>query len=391
MSATAEEHAAPGPTTRLLTRLRRWRDRRIADPAFQAWAVRFPLTRGIANRRGAALYDLVAGFVYSQVLYACVDLDLFRRLSGGPLSLVDLSARTGLDEPALERLLRAAAALDLLRPPGRRDARWALGPLGAALLGAPGVEEMVRHHPMFYRDLEDPLALLTAPKGSTELAAFWRYVDGAPDSDQAAAYSRLMASSQRMVAAETLAVCPLAGVHCLLDIGGGEGAFLRAALHATPGLRGIVFDLPPVAERAQAALAAAGLGARARAVGGSFLADPLPEGADAISLVRVLYDHDTQVVRQILSAAIRALPPGGRLILSEPMSGGLRPTRAGDAYFGLYTAAMTSGTPRSVAEHVGLLTEAGFVEAKPVKARQPFITRVITARKPAQRGSGQHS
>ena len=382
MSAAAEDPHTPGIAARLLARLRRWRDGRIADPAFQAWATRFPLTRGIANRQGAALYDLVAGFVYSQVLHACVELDLFRRLSDGPLSRAALSARTGLPEPALERLLRAAAALELVRPPSVREPRWALGPLGAALLGAPGVEEMVRHHPMFYRDLEDPLALLTAAKGSTELAAFWRYVDGAPDSDQAAAYSRLMAASQAMVAAETLAVCPLGGVRCLLDIGGGEGAFLRAALDATPGLSGIVFDLPPVAERAQTALDAAGLGARARAVGGSFLDDPLPEGADAVSLVRVLYDHDTPVARRILSAAIRALPPGGLLILSEPMSGGARPTRAGDAYFGMYTAAMTSGTPRSAADHVALLTEAGFTEAKALRARQPFITRVITARKP---------
>ena len=382
MSAALEQEHRPGPAARLLARLRRWRDRRVADPAFQAWATRFPLTRGIANRQGAALYDLVAGFVYSQVLHACVELDLFRRLADGPRTLTELSARTGLPVPALERLSRAAAALDLLRPPTRREPGWALGPLGAALLGAPGVEEMVRHHPMFYRDLEDPLALLTAPRGSTELAAFWRYVDGAPDSDQAAAYSRLMAASQRMVAAETLAVCPLSDVRCLLDVGGGEGAFLGAALQATPGLSGIVFDLPPVAERARAALGAAGLGGRARAVGGSFLDDLLPEGADAVSLVRVLYDHDTPVVRRILSAAIRALPPGGRLILSEPMSGGARPTRAGDAYFGLYTAAMTSGTPRSAADHVALLSEAGFTDARPLRARQPFITRVITARKP---------
>ena len=54
----------------LLDRLRQWRDQRIADPAFRRWAARFPLTRPIAQRRAQALFDLVAGFSYSQVLLA---------------------------------------------------------------------------------------------------------------------------------------------------------------------------------------------------------------------------------------------------------------------------------------------------------------------------------
>ncbi|NNU79345.1 SAM-dependent methyltransferase [Halovulum dunhuangense] len=373
----------PGVLSRLADRLRRWRDGLIADPGFQARATAFPLTRGIANRQGAALYDLVAGFVYSQVLLACVELDLFRRLRAGPLDAQTLARGTPLDAERMARLAQAAAALDLMRV--RPGGRYGLGPLGAALLGAPGVEEMVRHHPMFYRDLADPLALFTAPRDSTEIARFWSYVgERGVGHEDAAAYSRLMAASQAMVAAETLAVHPMRDVSVLMDVGGGEGAFLSAALRATPGLRGIVFDLPPVVARARAAMDLAGLSDRTRVAGGSFLEDPLPDGADAVSLVRVLYDHDTPSVRRILAACLAALPPGGRLILSEPMSGGDHPTRAGDAYFGLYTAAMTSGQPRSAETHIALLREAGFSEARLLSARQPFITRVIVARRPAR-------
>ena len=381
--ATAVDPPAqrPGWPRRLIDAAQRWRDNRVADPAFQAWATRFPLTRRIANRQGAALYDLVAGFVYSQVLYACVELDVFRMLRDGPQDVATIAARVNLPVEAAERLLQAAASVDLLK---RRGAgRFGLGPLGAALLGAPGVEEMVRHHPMFYRDLEDPVALLTAPKGSTQLAQFWSYVDGdAPDPAQAAQYSQLMAVSQAMVAAETLAVHPLKAVTQLMDVGGGEGAFLSAALKATPGLTGTVFDLPEVAARANRALAAQGLSDRGRAEGGSFKDQDLPRGADAISLVRVLYDHDTPVVQALLKSVFHALPSGGTLLLSEPMSGGDRPSRSGDAYFGLYTAAMTSGTPRSVATHSALLAEAGFRGIRAIPPRQGFITRVISAQRP---------
>lgn len=368
---------------RLRAAWRAFRNARITDPAFQDWAARNPLTRPLARAEAAQLYDIVSGFVYSQTLLACVELDVFGELAAGPLSLPELAGRIGLAPERARRLAQAAAALRLLERAGPDG--YALGPLGAALLGAPGVSEMVRHHALFYRDLADPVALLRGT-ADPELQRFWAYVGGRRTHDlapeTAAAYSRLMAASQTMVAAETLAACPLGGRRCLLDVGGGEGAFLEAALRATPSLRGIVFDLPAVAARAAARLEAAGLGPRARAVGGSFRGDALPEGADVVSLVRVLYDHEDDVVAALLGRVFAALPPGGRLILSEPMAGGARPTRSGDAYFGFYTLAMSTGRPRTAEEHVALLQAAGFTGVTRHPTRQRFVTSVLSARRP---------
>jgi demethylspheroidene O-methyltransferase len=379
------------PTDGLLARLgarwrdawRDWRNARIGDPAFQDRAAGFPLTRPVARIGAERLYDLVAGFVYSQTLFACVELGLLDVLAEGPTPLDALAARIGLPVERAERLAQAAAALDLVERAG--PGRYALGPLGAAARGAPGVIEMVRHHALFYRDLADPAALLrgeTAP----ELSRFWAYVGGAVTHDlppdTAAAYSRLMAVTQTMVATETLAAAPFKGVRRLLDVGGGEGAFLEAALRATPGLTGVVFDLPAVADRARARFAAAGLASRADAAGGSFLDDPLPEGADAISLVRVLYDHDDAVVAALLARVHAALPPGGRLLVSEPVGGGARPSRSGDAYFGFYTLAMTTGRPRAPERHAELLRAAGFRDIRRRPTRQRFVTSVLVARRP---------
>jgi demethylspheroidene O-methyltransferase len=177
-------------------------------------------------------------------------------------------------------------------------------------------------------------------------------------------------------------------VRHLLDLGGGEGAFLEAALRATPGLRATLFDLPAVAARAAKRFEAAGLQAATEVRGGSFLDDPLPEGADAISLIRVLYDHDDRVVAGLLSRVHTALPPGGRLLVSEPMSGGARPTKAGDAYFGFYTLAMGTGQPRSPERHRELLSTAGFTAIQQPPTRQRFVTSVITARRDQTRRSG---
>ncbi|MEO1539826.1 MAG: methyltransferase [Pseudomonadota bacterium] len=366
----------------LAERFYRWRTGLIADASFQAWALRIPLTRPFVRREAGALYDVVAGFVYAQILFALVELDVLAALRDRPATARALAHRCGLGEGAMTRLCQGAAAIGLLR---RRGDRYGLTLRGASVLGAPGVVEMVRHHRMFYADLADPVALLRGER-ETALSRYWSYVGGANThgmtDEEAAPYSALMAVSQRMVAEETLAAFPLDCFARHLDVGGGEGAFLEAALAAHPHLRGTLFDLPAVVARAPARFEAADVADRVTCTGGSFLDDPLPAGADLISLVRVCYDHDDDVVRALLAKVYRTLPQGGTLLISEPMSGGARPTRAGDAYFGLYTAAMSTGKPRSAEDHRGLLKEAGFADFTIHRTRQSFVTQVVSARKP---------
>jgi demethylspheroidene O-methyltransferase len=114
-----------------------FRDRLLASPTFQAWARRNPLTRAIARRRAAELFDLCAGFVYSQILLACVRLRLFRVLESGPYTPDYLAFKLGLTRAAMLTLLEGAAALDLVQW-RRHGELCGLGKHGAALLGNPG-------------------------------------------------------------------------------------------------------------------------------------------------------------------------------------------------------------------------------------------------------------
>lgn len=367
----------------LLDGLKGWRDRLIASGRFQRAAAAFPLTRGIANRRARQLFDLTAGFVYSQILSACVRLDLFAILAEGPQGTGQVALRTGLSHAAAERLLEAAVALGLVAR--RSRGRYGLGQLGAALIGNPGVVAMIAHHDMLYRDLADPVALLRGETWPTEIGQFWAYARD-PDkhgivAERVADYSRLMATSQQFIAGDVLDALDLRGVRRLLDIGGGEGAFLIHAARRAPHLELRLFDLPPVAERARARFAEAGLGARAVAAGGDFFADPLPQGADAVSLIRVIYDHDDDFARRVLGRAREAVAPGGRLILAEPMAGAKGAEPVG-AYFGFYLAAMGSGRARRPEELVALVREAGFEDARVLRTRRPMLTGLITARAP---------
>lgn len=363
-----------------LERLRDRRDALVASDAFRRWAARFPLTRPIARRRARALFDLSAGFVYAQILAACVQLRLFDILAEGPATLPVLAKRVGLAPDAAQRLLTAAQALRLVA--SRPGGRYGLGPLGAAMVGNDGVAAMVAHHQHLYADLADPVALLRG-EGGGALAGYWPYSRAArPDqlaAESIAAYSALMAASQPMVAAEVLDAYRLDRHRCLLDVGGGEGAFLQAVAARAPLLRLMLFDLPSVAERARARFAASGLASRAETFGGDFLADALPQGADIISLVRVVHDHDDASVLALLRAARRALPPDGTLLLAEPMAETQGAETVG-AYFSFYLLAMGQGRPRTTAELAGLLAQAGFAPPRLLPTATPMLCRVLVAR-----------
>lgn len=362
---------------------RGWRNRRIASRGFQRWASAFPLTRGKARREGERLFDLVAGFVHSQVLRALVELDLLSATRDAPQTALALAERADLAPDRMEALCQAAAALGLFERVGMG---YQLAPLGAAVLGVPGLAQMIAHHDVLYRDLADPVALLRG-EAETGLARFWPYVFGAgaaEDPDTARRYSALMADSQSLVAEDTLRTVSLKGVRHLMDVGGGSGAFLAAVAAAWPPLRLTLFDLPAVVPAAEARFAECGISGRTQVVGGSFRDEPLPRGADAISLVRVFYDHADDTVADLIDKAFDALPPGGLLIVSEPMSGGARPERASDAYFAFYCMAMQTGRVRSQARIAALLSEAGFVDIATPRPARPFVTSVVTARRPAK-------
>ena len=358
---------APTRTPGLLTRL-------ALSPRFHALAERLPFIRAHARAEGRALFDIVGGFVQSQALLALVELRLLHRLAESSAPLADLARAADLPEPRLAVLLQAGAALRLVR---HKRGLWHLTPRGAAFLTVPGLEAMVRHHPVLYRDLADPVAFF---KGQTapELAGFWPYVFGAlkdQDAGLAARYSALMADSQGLVAEDTLKQVDLSDRQHLMDVGGGTGRFLSAVAARYPALRLTLFDLPQVVAGADPRLD------RLTVAPGSFRDGPLPEGRDAISLIRVLYDHADAQVDTLLAKTFAALPAGGRLVVSEPMSGGDRPDPATDVYFAVYTLAMQTGRTRSAADIAQRLANVGFSVDPPRAAPRPFITSVVTARR----------
>ena len=379
---TADHLAVGEPVESLSDRLFGWRNRLLANPDFHRKAIRNPFMRFMARRRARSLFDLCSGFVYSQILSSCVQLDLFTLLQPGPMHSNAIARAIGLDNEAADVLLRSATSLKLLE--NRGDDRYGLGIHGAALLANPGVCKMIEHHTFLYRDMTDPVALLKREQDDTMLSMFWDYA-GARQQQSGEGlgtepYTDLMSASQTMVAEQIIDSYPLQTHQCLLDVGGGDGTFLRTVAAAAPDLSLMLFDLPPVAEQAKTRFAESKILNEVSCYGGSVFDDDLPSGADVISLVRIVHDHNDDAALAILKRCRKALPAGGTLLLAEPMGREKVGDPATDAYFGFYLHAMGRGRPRTAKELQALIAQAGFSRCQSLRTHLPMLTSLLVAK-----------
>jgi demethylspheroidene O-methyltransferase len=362
-------------------------DRWMTSATFYRLSLANPLTRWVTRRRARQVFDLMAGFVYSQVLLACVRLRILEAVAERPRSLDELAHWTHLPAAALQRLLQSALALRLLDL--RSQGRYGLGPLGAPVAGYAGIRAMIEHHSVLYMDMQDPVAMLRGPSQPGAMAQYWPYTltpgeqasTGSTQVEKYTRYSNLMSASQPFVVDEILASYRFDEHRCVLDVGGGQGTFLsRLAQHATH-LQLRLFDLPEVVTLANVNFARQGLQARAKATPGSFLLDPLPRGADLVTLIRVAHDHPDDDVRTVLAAIFAALPVGGTLLLAEPMAQEPENAPQGDAYFHFYLLAMGAGRLRTSRELMTMMAQAGFSHLELVPNPMPLQTQILVGRK----------
>jgi SAM-dependent methyltransferase len=139
---------------------------------------------------------------------------------------------------------------------------------------------------------------------------FWAYLDANPP---------ISASFDATMAVDAANAAVADGydwttVRHVADIGGGTGTLIAEVLRRNPRLRGTLADLPETAARARQYLSGLGLDGRCEVVGQSFF-DPLPAGADAYLLSRVIHDWDDAAASAILrrcAEAAGSTRPGAR-------------------------------------------------------------------------------
>ncbi len=182
--------------------------------------------------------------------------------------------------------------------------------------------------------------------------------------DQARIFDAAMTGFSGRETRAILDAYDLSGVGTLADIGGGAGSKLAGILRGYPTLRGLLFDLPHVVERARPMLEAAGLSERCDVQGGDFF-ERIPAGADVYALGHIIHDWDDTRAGLILDNLRRAMSSGARILLVEfvlPHAGSTSSDdgRSRARWLDLHMMVAAGGLERTEAEYRQLFAAHGF-------------------------------
>ena len=300
----------------------------------------------------ARVLDLAHGAAHTHILGALARLGIADHVADQPRSVADLAAAAGAVPDRLDRLLRAATVLGLVRRTA--DGMVTMTEVGACLRTGPGSLRdfaLMLSAPGQLRPME---YLTEAVRGEPAAEAalgqsVWDYYRGHPD--EGAAFAGAMSGVSAMIAGQVAAVAAVPDGQRIVDIGGGHGTLLRALLATAPRAQGVVLDLPEVVAAAPAA-------ERIQFTGGDFLVS-VPTGGDVYVLCHVLHDWDDEDARRILTVCRHAAAAGSRLLIVEAVLAG-QPGPVMPELLDVHMMVMSGGKERSREQYGQLLDAAGW-------------------------------
>src|SRR5215510_13585659 len=323
------------------------------------------------------------GFFASKTLLSAVELELFTKLAGQPMTGREIATALQLNPRAVPDFPDALVALKFLERDGDGpDARYTNTPESTFFLdrNSPGyiggILEMANARLYrFWADLTE--ALKTGkPQNETKHSGESMFEKLYADPARLEQFMNAMSGISAGNFGEFARKFDFSKFKTLCDVGGATGQLSCLVAAANPHMRCTNFDLPKVTPIATRKIQQAGLSDRVTAVGGDFFADPLPK-ADVITMGMILHDWNLERKRVLIRKAYDALPPGGAFVVIEALIDDARRENA----FGLLMSLnmlieFGDAFDYSGSDFVGWCREVGFRDFKIIPLKGPSAAAV---------------
>jgi len=259
----------------------------------------------------------VTGMWAAQAVATVTRLGIPDQLARYPRSASELATVVGASPTALYRLLRAVAAVGVLRADAQ--GRFSLTPVGECLRS--DVNESMRSlliaemAPAQWRPWGNLEERVRRDKPSIKSALSTPAWDRM-NSQKQQYFAEAMSGGTSRAIQSVLTSYSFVGARKVIDVGGSNGAFVAAVLQREPEASGVLFDLPDVIVGAGPALKSAEVADRVECIAGSFF-ESVPAGGDVYLLRHVLQEWSDDECVQILRNVREAMSREGRIIVVE--------------------------------------------------------------------------
>jgi O-methyltransferase domain/Dimerisation domain len=325
----------------------------------------------------ATLRGLANGLRAAQALFVAAEIGVADLLSARPLDSRELAALTGTDSAALGRVMRALCALGIFEEAA--SGRFSLTSVGQLLRsndpGSYHAGVLFLTGPLRWQCWSQLLETVrTGANASERMLGMPLFEYYAAHPNESKIHDEAMRVFSASHAKMLLDVTDFRPGEVVVDVGGGSGELLAAVLAASPGVRGVLFDLPNVVEHSGRVLGAGEVAERCTVEGGSFF-ERIPGNGDAYLLKQVLHDWDDERALAILRRCRSSMSPDARLLIIErKMPEVAERGMATETFFtDLEMLVMTSGgRERTEAEFSKLLEQAGFKLKRTLPTASPL-------------------
>jgi hypothetical protein len=305
------------------------------------------------------LIGMITSYWSAQSIHVAAKLKLADLVKDGPKSAEELAKATKMHAPSLYRLMRALASVEIFSED--EQGRFGLTPMAECLIDRPGSQYAVammmggEHFDSWGKLL---YSIETGKPSFDHIfgKGVFEYLSEHPE--EAKIFDAAMTGFHGPETQAMIDAYDYTGINTLVDIGGGNGTVLKAVLGRHPNIKGILYDLPGVIERAKANLAEAGLSSRCQTIAGSFF-EAAPPGGDAYQMRHIIHDWTDEQCHTILSHIRKVIPKTGRLLVIEMV---IKPRNEFQPakWLDLNMLVMPGGRERTEAEYRDLYAKAGF-------------------------------
>lgn len=309
------------------------------------------------------------GFKNSAILLNAIRVGIFESLGNEARTAAEVAADRDLDARAVETVLNALVALEIVRKDGDRFSTEE-GARDLLLADSPRTLKSIMGHNLYmmrgWSHLEDVLRT-------------GEPVPGRPrDEQQMRDFILGMENISRQSSRDVLERIDMGRFRRLLDLGGGPATAAITFAQAHPEMNCVVYDLEGPIGIADEQIAAAGLADRITTRVGDFHEDDVPGGFDCVYIANIIHMMDDAATLALLRKARGALEPGGRLLLKDFFLDESRTAPVDAATFSVNMLVNTrGGKTYTLGETRALLREAGFTVEKEVAVAS--ISRVLEA------------